>query len=62
MNKYIEPGSRIMDRAWLRDGELLVNGEALLLAMLLHAKGKNRRSSDMTDVRRIFGDQNLDKD
>lgn len=58
MTKYIKPANRVMDTAWLRDGNILVEGEALLLACLLHAKGKNRRSPDMKDVQRIMKDVN----
>lgn len=47
-----------MDRAWLRDGDIEVSGEALLLACLLHAKGKSRRSDDFKDVQRIMKDVN----
>ena len=50
-----------MDIAWLRDGDILVTGEALLLAVLMHAKGKSRRSPDMKDVQRIMKDHNLPK-
>lgn len=38
-------------------------GEALLLAMLLHAKGKTKRGqSEMTDVAKIMKDRNLPKE
>ena len=48
-----------MDVAWLRDGDIIIDGEALLLACLLHAKGKSRHSADMKDVQRIMKDGNL---
>ena len=48
-----------MDRAWLRDGDIIISGEALMLACLLHAKGKSRHSADMKDVQRIMKDANL---
>lgn len=51
--------SRLMYRAYIRDGENLHTGEALLLACLLHAKGKSRRSDDMSDVQRIMRDHNV---
>lgn len=59
--KFTEPGSRIMDNAYLRDGNNIHSGEALLLACLLHAKGKNRKGDDFKDVQRIMHDVNLDK-
>jgi len=58
--KFIEPGQRIMDNAYLRDGESIHTGEALLLACLLHAKGKSRKSGDFVDVQKIMRDKNLD--
>lgn len=50
-----------MDRAWLRDRETIHTGEALLLACLLHAKGKSRNSDDFKEVQKIMHDPNLDK-
>lgn len=50
-----------MDRAWLRDGNTIHTGEALMLACLLHTKGKSRKSGDFKDVQKIMNDQNLDK-
>lgn len=52
--------SRLIYRAYLRDGKTYHSGEALLLACLLHAKGKSRNSDDMTEVQRIMRDGNLD--
>jgi len=59
--KFIEPGRRIMDLAWMRDGETIHTGEALLLACLFHAKGKSRKSDDMRELQRIMKDKNLDE-
>lgn len=42
MSKYIQPGNRIMDKAYMRDGKIVHIGEALALAVLLHSKGKGR--------------------
>lgn len=50
--------SRLVYRAYIRDGHTLHTGEALLLACLLHAKGKSRSSDDMKDVQRIMRDKN----
>lgn len=49
--------SHLMYRAYLWDGHTLHTGEALLLACLLHAKGK--KSQDLEDVQRIMKDGNL---
>lgn len=53
--------TRVVHRAYIRDGDTLHTGEAVLLACLLHAKGKGRDSEDMTEVQRIMRDKNLDK-
>jgi hypothetical protein len=53
--------SRFLDRAYIRDGKTVHTGEAVLLACILHAKGKSRASDDMTDVQRIMRDHNLDR-
>ena len=58
MSSNIKPMRRVMDTAWLRDGQIIRYGEELLLACLLHAKGKSRRSPDMQDVQRIMKDVN----
>lgn len=47
-----------MYRAYIRDGHTLHTGEALLLACLLHAKGKSRNGDDMKEVQRIMRDKN----
>lgn len=62
--KWIAPGTRLMDRAYMIDRSGNVHtGEALLLAMLLHAKGKTKRGqSEMTDVAKIMKDRNLPKE
>lgn len=54
--------SRVIHRAWLRDGDKTHTGEALLIACLLHAKGEGRESRDMEDVRRIMRDANVEKE
>lgn len=52
---------RLMTRAYIRDGVTTHTGEAVLLATLLHAKGKSRDSDDMSELQRIMRDKNLDK-
>lgn len=51
--------TRLIYRAYLRDGSAMHTGESLLLACLLHAKGKGRDSTDMRDVQKIMHDKNL---
>jgi hypothetical protein len=60
MSRYIPPsGYRMMDRAWLRDGATIHTGEALLLALLLHTKGKTKRGQDEIEhVARLMKDPN----
>jgi hypothetical protein len=56
--KYIEPGRRVMDRGYFRDGENVHYGEALVLACLLHIKkGRtSKREEELKDVLGIFDD------
>ena len=56
---FNEEFERLMYRAVLRDGDKEYTGEALLLACLLHAKGRGRDSSDMHDVQRLMRDANI---
>jgi hypothetical protein len=59
MSTYIKPGYRLMDRAYLRDGDLVHTGEPLLIALLLHAKGKTKRGQEEIDhVARLMKDPN----
>lgn len=50
-----------MDLAYIRDGHILHTGEAVLLAVIAHTRGKGRRSDDMKDVQRIMRDRNYNK-
>ena len=61
MSKFIDPFYRVMDRAYIRDGDIVQTGEAVVLACLMQATGKSRKSTDMTDVQRIMRDKNLNK-
>lgn len=60
MTTYIPPsGNRMMDRAYLRDGDLVHTGESLLIALLLHAKGKTKRGqAEIEHVARLMKDPN----
>ena len=57
-NRYF---TRFIYRAYIKDGDKVHTGEAVLLACLLHAKGKGRNTDDMTEVQKIMRDRNLDK-
>lgn len=53
--------SRILHRAYLRDGDITHTGEALALALLLHANGKKRDRKNVEEVGRLLNDPNLSK-
>lgn len=60
--KWVPLGRRVMDVAYLRDGGITHTGEALALAMLLHAKGNAQRNkNDLEQVGRMLNDPNIDK-
>lgn len=51
-----------MDRAWMRDGRNVYMGEALVLACLLHAKGKTQRGrEELEQVAKMMRDPNLNR-
>lgn len=52
---------RFVHRAYIKDGKAIHTGEAVLLACMLHVKGKGRNTDDMVEIQRIFRDPNLDK-
>lgn len=59
MGRYVEPGRRLMDRAYLRDGDVVHTGEALALALLLHTHGdKKRNRKDIEQVGKMLNDPN----
>lgn len=55
------PRPWLMDLAYIRDGKIVYTDEAVILACLVHTRGKGRKGRDMTDVQRIMKDKNLDK-
>lgn len=60
--KWVPVGNRLMDRAYLRDGNLIHTGEALLVALLFHTKGKTKRGqNELAEVSKIMKDPNLNK-
>ncbi len=50
--------SRLVHRAYIRDGETVHTGEAVALACLVHTRGAGRQSNDMKDVQRMMRDRN----
>lgn len=48
---------RVLHRAYLRDGDITHTGEALALALLLHAKGKDRKVG-RNEVAKMLDDPN----
>ena len=62
VTKWVPVGNRLMDRAYLRDGDVIHTGEALLLALLFHAKGKTSRGqNEMQQVSKMLDDPNLNR-
>ena len=62
MSNWVPVGNRLMDKAYLRDGDVVHTGEALLLALLVHAKGKTRRSqNELEQVSKMLDDPNLNR-
>lgn len=58
-DKWVPLGRRVMDVAYLRDGNITHTGEALALAMLLHAKGNAKRNkNDLDQVSKMLDDPN----
>lgn len=62
MNKNNASRNSILARAYLRDGDILIIGEALLIAALLHSHGSDRSGEDFKDVQKIMLDRNLNED
>ncbi|QIN94099.1 hypothetical protein PP459_gp134 [Streptomyces phage Wakanda] len=60
--KYIEPGKRLMDLAYVRDGKLVHTGEALVLALLIATRGKTKRGNDeVKHLAKMLDDPNQEK-
>jgi hypothetical protein len=51
--KFIEPGSRLMDVAWMRDGKNIHTGEALVLACLLKVR-KQRTTKQEEELKEVL--------
>ena len=54
MARFIEAGTtRVMDRAWMRDGDNIYSGEALVLACLMHVR-KERTAKQEEELKKIL--------
>lgn len=63
MNKNIKvkrDTRQFVNQAWVRNGDSVVTGEALILACLLHTTARGRNSDDMKVVQSLMNDINLD--
>jgi hypothetical protein len=57
MSRFIEAGTtRIMDRAWMRDGSNIHTGEALVLACLLHVRKKRtaKQEEELKEIMNVY--------
>ena len=59
MTKVTNNTRQFIHKAWMRDGNKVYTGQALLLAMLVHSQGDSRESTDGELVRKIMKDVNL---
>ncbi|QQO39820.1 hypothetical protein SEA_BELFORT_160 [Streptomyces phage Belfort] len=51
-----------MDKAYLRDGSVTYTGEQLVLALLLHTKGRTKRGSgELEQVAKMLDDPNINR-
>lgn len=62
MAREVNTFYRVYNRAYIRDGSITYTDEAVVLACLVHSKGNSRKGEDMTDVRKIMKDINLEKE
>ncbi len=54
--------TRLAHRAYMRDGSIFYDSEALMLALLLHTTGTAARSpQEMKQVQQMLDDPNLDR-
>jgi hypothetical protein len=57
----VKPDTRqFVNQAWVRNGDSIITGEALILATLLHTTGRGRNTDDMKVVQALMNDVNLD--
>lgn len=62
MSKDVDIFHRVANRAYMRDGSIFYDGEALMLALLLHTTGTAKRTpQEMKQVQKMLDDPNLDK-
>lgn len=65
MNKKIRvkrDTRQFINVAWIRNGDLVVTGEALILACLLHTHGAGRNTDDFKAVQALMDDINLEEE
>lgn len=53
---------QFLNQAWIRNGDLVVTGEALILACLLHTHGAGRNTDDFKVVQALMDDINLEEE
>lgn len=62
MSKDVDVFHRIANRAYMLDGKIRYDSEALLLALLLHTGGNAKRTKqDLEQVGKMLNDPNIDK-
>lgn len=52
---------QFVNQAWIRNGDSVVTGEALILATLMHTHGAGRDTDDLKTVQALMNDINLDE-
>ena len=53
--------NQIQHRAYIRDGNIVHTGEAVLLACVKAIQGKSRKSEALQEVQRLMRDRNVTK-
>lgn len=62
MAKHVDVFNRVANRAYMYDGSIKYDGEALLLALLLHTTGTAERNKiELDQVSKMLNDPNIDK-
>lgn len=58
--KIAKNTTQFINQAWIRNGDGIITGEALILATLLHTRGAGRDTDDLKTVQALMDDVNLD--
>lgn len=53
--------TQLINQAWAFDGDRVLTGEALILAVLLHTHGDDRNSDDFKTVQKLMNDINYNE-